>query len=181
MPSPENAQPLPRTAYQKQPIGCAPDIEEGELLPPNDDDSYQDPRVPPGVVDISEELRWRHRERQRLNEWARSVLARSGWPGASPMQTPDRRNEPPPRHAAREETTRNCMRKVHGPPSHARSNEMRLMERHASWFAPRPQRLPCSEYPSDGLAGPRKASTRHRGGGGRLSPPPKGETLHGFS
>ena len=66
VPSPEKAQPLPSTYQHKQPAGCAPDFEEGELLPPDDDGSYQDPRLPPGVIDISEELRWRHRERQRL-------------------------------------------------------------------------------------------------------------------
>ena len=58
VPSPENAQPLPRIYQHKQPVGCAPDFEKGELLPPDDDGSYQDPRLPPGVVDISEELRW---------------------------------------------------------------------------------------------------------------------------
>ena len=78
VPHPENARPLPRSDPQKQQCGFAPEMEEGELKPADDDDSYQDPRLPPGVIDISEELRWRHRERQRQSEWAKNVLARSG-------------------------------------------------------------------------------------------------------
>ena len=53
IPSPENAQPLPRTYQHKQPIGCAPDFEEGEVLPPDDDGSEQDPRLPPRESSIS--------------------------------------------------------------------------------------------------------------------------------
>ena len=135
-------------------------------MPPGDDGSYQDPRLPPGVIDISEELRWRHRERQRLNEWARSVLVKSGVISAGTQNRPERSSEPPPQDAARDETTRNCMMKVFGPPSHERTKVSTPKERHAQWFAPRPQRLPCLEHPSDGLAGPHQGSTRHRGGVG---------------
>ena len=70
--------------------------------------------------------------------------------------------------------------KVFGPPSHERRNVSRLRDRHAQWYAPRPQRLPCLEHPSDGLAGPRQGSTRHRGGVGpyhlRKERPHRGET-----
>ena len=100
VPDPGNARPLPRTDPQKQHCGFAPELEEGELKPAEDDDSFQDPRLPPGVIDISEELRWRHRERQRQSKWAKNVLARSGWLSAGPMQiaaTSHRPGMPPAR------------------------------------------------------------------------------------
>ena len=53
VPDPQRAQPLPSTYQHKQPPGCAPDFEEGELLPQGDDGEYQDPKLPPGVIDIS--------------------------------------------------------------------------------------------------------------------------------
>ena len=163
---PERAQPLPSTFQHKQPPGCAPDFEEGELLPPGDDGADQDPRLPPGVVDIAEELRWKHREKQRLREWARSVLVKCGTISAGTETGTERRNEPPPSNAAREETTRNCRMKVFGPPSRNRNDVQQHRDRLRSWYAPRPLRQPCLEHPSDGLAGPHQGSTRHRGGVG---------------
>ena len=68
IPDPQRAQPLPRTYQHKQPAGCAPQWEEGEITPVVDDGEYQDPRLPPGVVDIADELRWKHR--QKSNTYA---------------------------------------------------------------------------------------------------------------
>ena len=117
-PHPENARPPPRMDPPDLKFTFTPEKIEWTPETADETEDYQDPRLPPGVIDISEELRWRHRERQRQSEWAKQVLARSGWSSAGPMQGPDRRNEPPPWYAAREEITRNYERKAHGPPSY---------------------------------------------------------------
>ena len=239
VPDPQKAQPLPRTYQHKQPAGCAPGLEEGEIQTQGHDDEGQDPKLPPGVIDISEELRERHRERQRDDQWARSVIVKCLALGAGTQQGPihnseslpsdatrgnttrnDARNahgppardrndvqrhcnepgwwhapgqmsagtqqgtehgsETPPRDAAHEKTTREGRREAHGPPSRDRSSVQRHRDASSSWFAPRPQRLPCLEHPSDGLAGPHQGSTRHRGGVGpyhlRKERPHWGET-----
>ena len=182
IPDPEKAQPLPRTYQHKQPAGCAPGLEEGEIQPQGHDDEYQDPKLPPGVIDISEELRGQHREKQRYDEWARSVIVKCLAMSAGTQQDPEHGSEPPPRDAARDKTTRDGMRKVHGPPSRDRNDVQRHRDELRSWYAPRPQRLLCLEHPSDGLAGPRQGSTRHRGGVGpyhlRKERPHWGETPH---
>ena len=163
IPDPQRAQPLPRTYQHKQPAGCAPQWEEGEITPAVDDGEYQDPRLPPGVVDIADELRWRHRQKQHLREWARSVVARCATMSAGTEKGTARSSETPARVATREETTRNHSMEAHGPPFRRGSEVQRHRDRPCPWIAPRPQWQPCLEHPSDGLAGPRQGSTRHRG------------------
>ena len=95
-PHPENARPPPQMDPPDLKFTFTPEKIEWTPETADETEDYQDPRLPPGVIDISEELRWRHRERQRQSDWAKQVLARSGWSSAGPMQGPDRRNEPPP-------------------------------------------------------------------------------------
>ena len=122
VPDPANAQPLPSRYQHDQPPGCAPGLEEGELLPPGEDEEDQDPRLPPGIVDIAEELRWKHRAKQRLREWARAVIVRCGTMSAGTETGTEHRNEPPPRDAAREKTTRNYRMEAPGQPSRDRND-----------------------------------------------------------
>ena len=143
-PHPENARPPPHMEPPKQQSSFAPAAVDWPQEATDDDNSYQDPRLPPGVIDISEELRWRHRERQRQSEWAQRLLARSGLFGAGPMRGPLRPNEPPPWRAAREETTRNHERKANRPPYDAQRTNGRPEETTSSVHAPRPLWLPCS-------------------------------------
>ena len=165
VPDPKRAQPLPSTFQHKQPPGCAPGLEEGEIMPQGDEDEYQDPKLPPGVIDISEELRWRHREKKRLDEWARSVIVKCCTMGAGTEMGPKQSNEPPPRDAAHERTTRNHRIEAPGQPSRDR-NDGRWHRDRSQGSATRPLRLPCLEHPPVGLAGPHQGSTRHRGGVG---------------
>ena len=135
-PHPENARPPPYLDPPKQQLPSAP--APWNWTPEMGDEAYrhQDPSLPPGVIDISEELRWRHRQRQRQSEWANELLVRSGILSAGPTRRPERHNEASPWYAAREETTRNQTRKAHGPPYALRMTDMRPTERPASWHAP---------------------------------------------
>ena len=87
-PHPENARPPPQMDPPNLQFTFAPAAVEWTPKTADEDDSYQDPRLPPGVIDISEELRWRHRERQRQSEWAQQLLARSGLFSAGPLRGP---------------------------------------------------------------------------------------------
>ena len=113
-PHPENARPPPFMDPPMQHNASAPAAIEWTPETGEDDYSYQDPSLTPGVINISAELRWRHRERQRQSIWAKQQGQGSAHWCAGPMSGPERRNEAPPWYAAREETTRNYVRKAHG-------------------------------------------------------------------
>ena len=162
-PDPQKAQPLPRDYQHKQPAGCAPQWEDGEIVPAEDDGEYQDPRLPPGVVDIADELYWEHRRKQRLREWARAFVARCATVSADTENGNARSSETPARDTTREETTRNHSTEALGLPFRREGEVRRHRDRLWPWNAPRPQWQPCLEHPSDGLAGPHQGSTRHRG------------------
>ena len=162
-PDPQKAQPLPRDYQHKQPAGCAPQIEDGEIVPAEDDGEYQDPRLPPGVIDITDELYWEHRRKRQLREWARAFVARCATVSADTENGNACSSETPARDTTREETTRNRSVEALGPPFRREGEIRRPRDRMWPWNAPRPQRLPCLEHPSDGLAGPLRGSTRHRG------------------
>ena len=68
-PHPENARPPPYMDPPQQHFTFAPAAVEWTPETAEDDYSYQDPSLPPGVIDISAELRWRFRERQRQRMW----------------------------------------------------------------------------------------------------------------
>ena len=86
-----------------------------------------------------------------------------------------RREEALPWYSTREETTRNGVRKSHGPLPSTIPNVRRRAAPYDNASAPWHMRQPSSsEHPSDGLAGPHMGSTRHRGGGGPCHHPRKG-------
>ena len=131
-PHPENARPPPRMDPPAMHFTFAPeppfDKLPGTHEQPDEDEDYQDPRLPPGVIDITEDLRRRHRERQKEADWAQQLLVRFGLASAGPQNRPTHRNEPLPRYNARGETTRNGERKAHGPPPSANSDVRRPSE-----------------------------------------------------
>ena len=55
VPPPEKATPLPRTGAPDQPFTFTPESVTWTQEATDDEDTYQDPRLPPGVIDISEE------------------------------------------------------------------------------------------------------------------------------
>ena len=95
-PHPENARPPAYLDPPQQQIPPAPAA--WDWTPEMGDEAYQhqNPSLPPGVIDILAELRWRHRERQRQSNWAKNLLARSGHFSAGPIRRLERRNEAPP-------------------------------------------------------------------------------------
>ena len=240
-PHPENARPPPRMDPPAAPFSFAPKPHGNTAAEQtSDDEDYRNPNWPPGVVDISEHLRRRHKERLRVAKWAQLQVKTgtasanqqrqperreeptpwedprvrttrnderkdpqplpyadpNGWrreeangerpahwnrlANASPHIQPERREEPVTWNVARERTTRNGVREEHSPLPYPYPNGWRRTEHHGNRPAPWHWRQPSSsEHPSDGLAGPRMGSTRHRGGGGPCHHPRKGRPYMG--
>ena len=99
-PHPENARPPPRMDPPDMNFTFVPEPPFDKLPwtpeQPDETEDYQDPRLPPGVIDITEELRRRHRERQKQSDWAQQVLVKCGLASAGPQNRPAHRNEPLP-------------------------------------------------------------------------------------
>ena len=135
-PHPENARPPPRMDPPAAKFSFAP-MQHGSTAAEqtSDDEDYRNPNWPPGVIDISEHLRRRHKERLRVAKWAQ-LQVKPGTASANQQSQPLRREEPTPCDDARERTTRNCERKDPRPLPSANSDVWRREEPHGNRLAP---------------------------------------------